>query len=281
MSAGLDAFRDVYRQAVADVMPFFDDERLALVARHNPGWAPGRFDHRAYLEASERRYVIALRTFIQSGGRLDGLRALDVGGFMGAFGLALARIGVTTVLSERYDLYGGAFDELRGFLAAEGVEVWDIDLVAPDCAPAGERFGLVTVMALLEHLANSPRGLMENVSALLADDGLAVLEVPNLAYWPRRMALLRGHSVHPALRDLYAASDPFTGHHREYTEAELIELIELAGFRLRELITFNYTPHEVQPRGVNRLLDLPRRRFRGARELLLACAAGPASQRRP
>jgi 2-polyprenyl-3-methyl-5-hydroxy-6-metoxy-1,4-benzoquinol methylase len=276
-SLDVEAFRRAYREAVADVLPFLGQERLHAIGRHNPGWRAGRFDVRGYLEASETRYVHALESFARCGRTLDGLAALDVGGFMGAFPLALRRLGVDVALAERYDYYGGAFDDLRAHLEAAGIEVWDLDMTTPAQLPDGRRFGLVTCMALLEHLASSPRTLMENVRAALEPDGQLLVEVPNLAYWPKRLALLAGGTVHPPLADVYEADVPFTGHHREYTEADLRELLTLSGFELSDLVSFNYTPQDARgPLG--RLLDWPRRNLPGAREVLLARASPPGGR---
>ncbi|HET6449335.1 MAG TPA: methyltransferase domain-containing protein [Conexibacter sp.] len=273
----IERFRVAYREAVADVLPFLGEERLHAIGRHNPGWGPGRHDVPGYLRASEARYVEALATFLRSARALDGLAMLDVGGFMGAFPLALRRLGVRVTLTERYDYYEGAFDDLRAYLEAEGVEVLDVDMTMPAELPPGRRFGLVTCMALLEHLANSPRTLMDNMRAALEPDGQLLIEVPNLAYWPKRLGLLGGATVHPPLADVYRAAEPFTGHHREYTEGDVRELLTLSGFELRELVAFNYTPQSPR-RPWSRLLDWPRRAVPGAREVLLARATVPAGE---
>lgn len=276
--AAIERFRAAYREAVDDVLPFLGEERLHAIGRHNPGWGPGRHDVPGYLRASEVRYVEALATFLGSGRTLDGLAALDVGGFMGAFPLALLRVGVAVTLTERYDYYGGAFDDLRAYLVGEGVAVLDLDMTMQVDLPGDTRFGLVSCMALLEHLANSPRTLMENMCAALEPDGQLLVEVPNLAYWPKRLALLGGATIHPPLADVYQSEEPFTGHHREYTEADLRGLLALSGLELRELVTFNYTPQDRRPLHL-RILDLPRRHLPSAREVLLARATLPAAGR--
>jgi 2-polyprenyl-3-methyl-5-hydroxy-6-metoxy-1,4-benzoquinol methylase len=260
-------------------MPFLGDDRLEGLGRHNPAWGPGRHDVRGYLEASEKRYVYALCLLRRSGaGPLRDLRLLDVGGFMGAFPLALRRIGAEVALTEKYDYYYGAFDPIRDLLADAGVQVLDVDFTEPLGASETGRFDAVFNMAVAEHLAHSPRPMMDNTRAVLVESGRLLLEVPNLAYWPRRMALLRGETVHPPLPDVYVADPPFTGHHREYTEADLRELHELAGFTVHDLVTLNYTPHWPPPTGPAKLMTIPRRRLRSARELLLACSQPAASK---
>ena len=175
-------------------------------------------------------------------------------------------------LSEKFAYYYGAFDDLRGFLEGEGIEVWDEDLTEPLDPPRAERFELVTALAILEHLPSTPRPLMENLTALLAPEGELLLEVPNIAYWPKRVRALLGGSVHPPLRDVHDAAIPFTGHHREYTAAELRELIDWSGLHVDALTAYNYTP-EPPGRGPGWLLRRwPARRFTQCREVLLAAA---------
>ena len=269
------AFRDAYRGAVEAVLPYFDRGRLEKVALHNPGWHPDRFDVGGYLRASEARYVEVLDLHLRNGGAARP-RVLEVGGFFGAFPLALARLGVPVTLSEKYAYYYGAFDDLRDFLEGEGVVVWDEDLTEPLEPPREERFDLVTSLAILEHLASTPRPLMDNVTGLLAEGGRLLLEVPNIAYWHKRVTAALGGSVHPPLRDVYEARIPFTGHHREYTAAELRELIGWSGLETLELTAYDYTP---KPPGRAPSLVLHRwasRFSETSREVLLACAARPA-----
>lgn len=277
--ADLDRFVSAYRGAVAELLPLLGEDRLATVGRHNPGWGAGRFDVGTYLRVSEKRYATALLTFWRCGGAgLDGLRVLDVGGFMGAFPLALHRCGADVSLTEKYGYYYGAFDPIRDLLADAGVTVHDRDFTEAGAADGIGPFDLVTNMALVEHLANSPRPLMDNTRAVLrAGEGRLVLEAPNLAYGPKRLSLLRGSTIHPPLADVYVAETPFTGHHREYTMGDMRQLLELGGFDLQELVSFDYTPHDPPPTGPAAVLASVRRRIASLREVLLACATpGPS-----
>jgi 2-polyprenyl-3-methyl-5-hydroxy-6-metoxy-1,4-benzoquinol methylase len=266
----LGLFATAYRSAVDDVLPLVTPAAIEGIARHNPGWRSVSGFH-IYLRASERRYSAALTTYVRNGGRLaPGSSVLDVGGFLGAFPLALARLGVRVTLSERYSYYEGAFDDIRNLLGREGVEVWDVDLTEPQSNDAARRFDLVTNMAMLEHLAHSPRQLMENLHACVSLDGRLVVEVPNIAYWPKRWNALFGQSVLPPLREVFNAAEPFIGHHREYTQYELTELLDWSDFELLDLTTFNYTPPREDMAAAPHRWAL--RRFSSAREILLACA---------
>jgi 2-polyprenyl-3-methyl-5-hydroxy-6-metoxy-1,4-benzoquinol methylase len=268
------AFVSVYEQAVRDVLRFVSNEQLRLVAKHNPGWGPGRFDVEAYLNASVIRYanVIEMAEKFLQAPRGQAFTLLDVGGFFGAFALAMCRMGFRVTLSEKYSYYGTAFDKLRTFLEAEGASVWDEDLTEKRGRIGDGRFALVTVLAVLEHLPHSPKSLMENVVAETAPGGLIVVEVPNIAYWPKRFQFLRGQTVHPPLRDVYEAETPFTGHHREYTTEELTNLLEWMSLDIKELRTLNYTPWPKGNWKQRLLLEWPIQRFPRCREVIMACA---------
>lgn len=229
----LDEFRRVYRNAVADVAPTVGPAELERIARHDRPLA--QWDPVEYMRRSEVRYVHALR--LLEGRARFREPVLEVGGFLGVFPLALARLGVPVTVAERYDLYDGALDSVRSLLEEAGARVWDVDFTAPDL-PA-EPYAVVVSMAMVEHVAGSPRALMQNLRSCCS--GFLLLEVPNLAYGYKRWQLLRGQTIHPPLRDVYESATPFTGHHREYTVADLRELLELSGFRLDDATTFNYS----------------------------------------
>lgn len=234
-------FRDEYRRAVDDVMRFVTRERQEVIARHDLSLHPDRHDLRVYLEASERRYLELVRlcnTFATY--RASDTRALEVGGFLGAYPLTLARLGIPVTLAEQYGYYYGAFDDLAGYLASQGVEIWDVDFTEPLPEPRGG-FNLVSNMAMLEHLASSPKALLDNIRACLAARGLLIVEVPNVAYWPNRLEALRGQSIHQPLELVHASEPPYLGHHREYTVSEIRQLLGWHGLKVEKIELFNYS----------------------------------------
>jgi 2-polyprenyl-3-methyl-5-hydroxy-6-metoxy-1,4-benzoquinol methylase len=275
-------FRRVYRQSVRDVMRFIDRERQMAVARHDASLHPDRHDLGVYLQASERRYAELVQLY-NAWHRLphDQLRALDVGGFLGAYPLTLARLGISVTLAEEYGYYYGAFDELAGFLAGEGVDIWAVDFTEP-ISDTRDGFTLVSNMAMLEHLPGSPRGLMENIRSCIDPDGLLIVEIPNVAYWPNRLEAIRGQSIHQPLELVYASEMPYLGHHREYTVAELQELLRWSRFVPRDLKLFNYSLSLRRGTWTDRLYTLlvylwPTIVFPACREIIMAVAS-PASE---
>jgi len=258
----VDTFRRVYQGAVADVGPLVGPVELEKIARHDRPLA--QWDPLEYMRRSEERYVRALA--LLAGRASPDEPLLEVGGFLGVFPLALTRLGVPVTVAERYDLYDGALDGVRDLLSAAGARVWDVDFTSPNLT--AERYPVVVNMAMVEHVAGSPRTLMENLRRCCA--GRLLLEVPNLAYGYKRWQLLRGRSIHPPLRDVYESAVPFTGHHREYTLADLHELLRLSGFHVAETATFNYSL-DVGLRTI-RPHDLLSRLVPSWREVLMAVA---------
>lgn len=170
-------------------------------------------------------------------------KILDVGGFIAAFPLTLSRMGLDVTLTECYDYYYGAFDDLKDYVEGEGV--WNVDpTVEQDdifFESKEDSFNLITCMAMIEHLPNSPKVLFENASRLLAEDGSFVVEVPNIAYFPNECSSSSGKTIHPPIDDVYNERTPFTGHHREYTIQDLDRVFELTGFKRDQVSTFNYS----------------------------------------
>jgi hypothetical protein len=272
------AFRSAYRQSVDDVMQFVTSERQTVIARHNAGLLPAVQDLGLYLRASVARYEQLLRV-VNAHAQLDrgALRALEVGGFLGAYPLTLARLGIPVTLVEHYGYYHGALDDLAEYLAASGVCIWDADFTEPlEATPS--QCTLVTNMAMIEHLPDSPKHLMDNLRASTAPDGLIVLEVPNIAYFHRRRQLLLGRSVHSSLESLYFSEAPYVGHHREYTASELEQLVAWSGMSVLEVVLYNYSLSLRRGSAVERLYALlvdlwPTYLFPRTREMIMVAVS--------
>lgn len=250
MSTNENAFAREYQRAVTDVLPFVTRQLQEQLAEHDPGLHPDVFDFENYLRRSSGRYVRAVRMFDrQPLGTKP--RMLDVGGYLAAFPLALARLGMSTTIAEAYDYYEGSLDPLRDYVVSQGVRCWNVDFTQDLGAEPFPTFELVTNMAMIEHIAGSPKQLMGNLRSATSAKGFLVLEVPNIAYWPKRRQALRGESIHPPLRSIYDAEQPFLGHHHEYTVGEVGELLAWSGFDQLEVETFNYS---ISPRDGGNLL---------------------------
>jgi SAM-dependent methyltransferase len=94
-----------------------------------------------------------------------------------------------------------------------------VDAMNANSFPATAPFDTVIFLNVLEHLADD-LGALRNVYNALGSGGAAVVLVPN---GPR----------------LFGSLDEVLGHCRRYTEKQLIEVAQSAGFQVERLIKFN------------------------------------------
>lgn len=232
-------FSAVYKDVVNEIMALMPDD-LSAIARHNVGWRSGNFDPKQYLLDSETRYLRVLPALLSC----KAASILDVGGFMAAFPLALRRLGFKVAIAEKFGYYEHSLDGIAAHLASNGIEVIDMDFTEPGNDMSGllSRFDVVTCMAVAEHLAHTPKYLLENIRQCLKPGGAFIFEVPNLAFWPRRFSFFfKGNSVLAPISEVYHSAIPFTGHHREYTLDDARYVVNESGFSIASEQTFNYS----------------------------------------
>lgn len=230
-------FRESYQRCVEDVLRYWTPEMQTEISRHNVGWRKERTDFEGYLRKSELRYWIAI-DMVSRNGPIN--TWCDVGGFFGAYSLTLRRLGIAVAMTESLKYYSDSFSPLFAYLRQEGVEIIDHDPFETD-ALGGRHFDVVSAMAVLEHYPHSQKRFLESMHSIVAPTGRLYIEVPNIAFWPRRWALLKGRSPLPPAEDIYQSEVPFTGHHHEYTMQELHQLAALAGLRVVEQECYNYS----------------------------------------
>ncbi|MBJ6751458.1 class I SAM-dependent methyltransferase [Geomonas anaerohicana] len=196
----------------------------------------------AYLEHSRCSYLRTLRDIVAMADALGAPYAeipiLEIGAFLGVVSCALARLGfpVTALdlpefvqnerLQERYRRYG---------VACLAANLRDYSLPADTGS-----FAIVIMCETLEHLNFNPLPVMAEVNRLLRKEGGLYLSLPNQASLVNRVKLLCGRSVHNPISDFAAQlscdSNMIVGlHWREYTAAELEELVLRSGFSVDSL----------------------------------------------
>ncbi len=237
MTTNRERFRQIYLECVNDVLRFWTPSMQAEIARHNVGWKKERTDFAGYLRHSELRYWLAFDVIRRSG---PFSTYCDIGGFFGAYPLALKRLGIDVVMTEALGYYSDSFSPLFDYLRREGVRIIDHDPFEEGSAVEGQ-FDIVGAMAVLEHYPHSQRRFLQFMRSLLAPGGRLYIEVPNIAFWPRRLALLRGYSPLPSVADVYESEVPFLGHHREFTIDELRQLAAMAQLKVIDEEQFNYS----------------------------------------
>ncbi|MBD0373202.1 MAG: methyltransferase domain-containing protein [Pyrinomonadaceae bacterium] len=234
-------FDKVYQASVRAVFEHWTPEMQKEMAQHCHAWSPGLFDFKNYLEASAIRFYKAYLRVAEQGAQVS---VCDVGGFWGVLPLTLKEMGYKVAMTESLKYYNDSFDALFDFIAARGVEVFDYDPFEEGAA-LDEQFDVVTLMAVLEHYPHSHKTLMENVAKLMRPRGKLYIEVPNIAYWPKRVGLLMGRTPLAQTADVYRSAVPFIGHHHEFTIAELRDLARLSRMRVLAEDFYNYTPESL------------------------------------
>ncbi|MDC1311131.1 class I SAM-dependent methyltransferase [Burkholderiales bacterium] len=232
-------FRQIYMRSVEDVMRFWTPHMQEEISRHNAGWRTGSTDFEGYLKHSELRCWTAFDMLASRNEEIDSW--CDIGGFFGAYCLTLRRLGIAVAMTESLKYYSNSFSPLFAYLRQEGVEVIDHDPFGEGVWAGTASYSVVSAMAVFEHYPHSQKYILEFMSSIVAPRGSLYIEVPNIAYWPRRWAMLNGRSPLPSALLVYESGVPFTGHHREYTMLDLNEITALAGLRIDEARSFNYS----------------------------------------
>lgn len=235
---GFNQFALVYSDVLENVFRFWTPQMQAEIARHCVDWGPGKFDFKEYLSASVTRFY---KSYVSAASRGITSSVCDIGGFWGLFPLTLKSMGFSdVVMTEARKFYSGAFDPLFDFISDQGVEVIDVDLFTEE-AEGQFGFDVITVMAVLEHYPHSLKVFMGNVLKMLNKSGVLYIEVPNIAYWVKRLDLLRGKSPLVRIESIFESETPFVGHHHEFTMEELHALARLCGLRVTKEHFYNYS----------------------------------------
>lgn len=90
-------------------------------------------------------------------------------------------------------------------------------------------YDVIVFAEVIEHLYTAPELVLDYLARLLAPGGALVLQTPNAASLRKRVKLALG--LNPFERIRVSRANP--GHFREYTLAELVDLLSHAGFRIR------------------------------------------------
>jgi 2-polyprenyl-3-methyl-5-hydroxy-6-metoxy-1,4-benzoquinol methylase len=168
----------------------------------------------------------------------------DIGGHVGILGGAFSRLGYAVDVVDNYRTLGHRIQERlseewwpRYGVSGHSVDLNDANLTLPF---ENDTFDVITFMAVIEHLANTPRLVLEEIGRVLRPSGLFILDTPNAGELGLRIGfLLHGEGLWCSVDDLYFSDFPFLGHRRCYSRRELISVLNWAGFEPVEVHQFD------------------------------------------
>ncbi len=137
-----------------------------------------------------------------------------------------------------------------------------------------ESFAMVMAHDVLEHLHDSPRGLINDLSALIKPNGYLFITVPNAVNIKKRINVLMGKTNMPNYTEFYWYPGSWRGHVREYVKNDLRLLAEFIGFEIVELKGCHHML-EVVPAKLRKAYMLVTNVFPGWRDSWLLVAKKP------
>jgi 2-polyprenyl-3-methyl-5-hydroxy-6-metoxy-1,4-benzoquinol methylase len=173
-----------------------------------------------YFETSRPRYEYTLSLALEQ----DGGRVLDVGCSPGHLSMALVKAG--------FEVQGLDLNQVWLAKYAPGwperLRITHSNLEQDPLPFPSESFDLVIFTEVLEHIAiTDPCVILGEIRRVLRPGGRMLLSTPNVANLSNVVALIQGENVFWPPEIFYGSVDR---HNREYTPAELVRLIEKAGF---------------------------------------------------
>ncbi|MCA8923864.1 MAG: class I SAM-dependent methyltransferase [Planctomycetes bacterium] len=202
----------------------------------------------AYLRAHRHEYVRTVRDLVEFAARHPVRSVLEIGAFFGVVCICAAKLGFYTVAADIPEYM--SLKEQQDRFGNHGIEVAEVRLEDYVMPFEDERFDAVIMCEVLEHLNFNPLPLIKEINRIGAPNSLFYLSLPNLAKLGNRMKLVRGVSNLTPIQDYFNQLDPTkieiaNGHWREYTAAEIREMLERLGYEIESQYYFSLG--ETQP----------------------------------
>ncbi|HLH42935.1 MAG TPA: methyltransferase domain-containing protein [Bryobacteraceae bacterium] len=208
-------------------------------------WAPVQDGSREYVESHMSRLQRTLSITPPAG---PGDRVLEMGAYLQITPALKTRLGYSEV---RGCYYGASGNRHRRTVTSELGETFECEIelfdAEKDSFPYDDGyFATVLCCELLEHLSADPMHMMCEIHRILRPKGSLVLTTPNVTSLRALAGILQG--FHPQLFSAYLR--PKNGvadarHAREYTPAEIRQLLENSGF---EVVLLETGPFREEPR---------------------------------
>ena len=211
-----------------------------FLSSYRPEDGGGKDELRGYLNEAFQRFLYTLQLVPDSTGRL-----LEIGANPYFMTLLLRRF-------RRYELhmtnYFGV--DFEGAITQTIVNQTDrliMDFanvnIERDTLPFDDQtFDVVLLCEVLEHFTNDPAKALLQIRRVLKTGGYLILTTPNVARLANVTRLIAGSNLY----DPYSGYGPYGRHNREYTQEEMVQLLEYLGFTIDEIFTSDVHPNDAR-----------------------------------
>lgn len=202
------------------------------------GAGPGE---RRYLEILGTQYVRTLNELkeilaARSDRKPAEVRVLEIGSFLGVVCFALRKVGFQVTAQDIPEFQDNP--RLQERYRQAGIDCVAANLKRHKFPYPDAHFDFVIMCETLEHLNFNPLPVIKEINRVMKPGGLFYLTVPNQLSAGNRLKLLRGQTIQASVGQFYQQLDlkqnMIVGlHWREYSKADLFEVLEPMGFAVR------------------------------------------------
>jgi SAM-dependent methyltransferase len=198
-------------------------------------YVQGQWEGDLYVETHARRFCETLRLLPQLP---PGSRVLDVGAVPYYLTILLKKFAGFDVDPLSFFEFETAAQTIHQVENAENHERYEFDYkainVERDVFPfADQTYDLVLCCELLEHLLINPSHMLFEIHRVLKPGGYLLLTTPNILRWGNVVSLVRGQNIN----DVYHGNGVYGRHNREYSMAEVGQLLQANGFAIEHIGT--------------------------------------------
>lgn len=146
-------------------------------------------------------------------------------------------------LSDPWHLFNNNISKIKNFADSLGINFHHQKDGMYEIPFEENTFDVVTSFSVIEHLHESPRGLLNTMGSYLNVGGFLVIVMPNSVNLRKRISVLFGKTNYNPIGELYFSTESYRGHVREYTLSETVFLCEQSGFDVVYANTFEHFAH--------------------------------------
>ena len=195
-----------------------------------------------YLVAHRHEYVRTIKDIVQFAEHHRVETVLEIGAFFGIVSICLSKLGFRVCAADIPEYM--SMSEQKERFGRYGIEMAEVRLQDYILPFKDERFDVIIMCEVLEHLNFNPLPLLKEINRIGTPNSLFYLSLPNLAYYRNRLKFLLGHSMLQPIDDYFKQLDPndiliVNGHWREYTGAEIIEMLTPLGYEIERQYYFS------------------------------------------